>query len=154
MNRINASIYKLALFLGVILAYVVVNDVHVGFWVDTPHASTAVTFDSTPGKDIFNNDAHLDNSQIDYSSTVTDTADPNVTVTDNGDESLTLQIIDEDAPSEMWDALIRMGYRGNPADGCECLTVPDGLIVDAPTYSYTIAHDGIRVEGPENNEDK
>lgn len=149
MGRINASIYKLALFLGVILAYVVVNDVHVGFWVDTPHTSTTVTFDSTPGKDIFNPNAPLDTSQIDYLPTtpVTDDADPNVTVTDNGDGTLRLQIIDEDNPSEMWEALIQEGYRGTPTDHCECLTVPDGLIVDAPTYSYTITHDGIRVEG-------
>lgn len=146
MGKVNASIYKLALFLGVFLAYVVVNDVHVGFWVETPHASITTTIDSTPGKNIFNPDAKLDTSQIDYEDTNFDVMDPNVTVTENANGSLTLQIIDEDAPSEMWDALIRMGYRGTTMDNCECLNVPDGLIVNAPTYSYIITHDGIKVE--------
>src|SRR4051812_7856850 len=141
MNKVNANIYKLALFLGVILAYVVVNDVHVGFWVDTPHSSTAITFDSTPGKNIFNPTARLDTSQIDYELTDFDTSDPNVTLSDNEDGTVRLEILNEDNPGEMWNALIDQGYRGNPTDHCECLTVPDGLTVDAPTYSYTITHD-------------
>src|SRR4051812_46690352 len=128
MNKVNANIYKLALFLGVVLAYVVVNDVHVGFWVDTPHSSTAITFDSTPGKNIFNPTAPLDTSQIDYEPTTTtdfDAQDPNVTLSDNENGTVQLQILDEDNPGEMWTSLIDQGYRGNPADHCECLNVPD-----------------------------
>jgi len=62
MGKVNASIYKVALFLGVLLAYVVVNDVHVGFWVETPHASATVTIDSTPGHNIFNPTAPIDST--------------------------------------------------------------------------------------------
>ena len=66
MGKVNASIYKLALFLGVILAYVVVNDVH---WdmnanIHTPQVSAGVEvqIDSTPGNNIFNPTAPIDST--------------------------------------------------------------------------------------------
>jgi hypothetical protein len=64
MGKVNASIYKVALFLGVFLAYVVVNDVHWHTAIETPQASVEVQLDSTPGHNIFNPDTKLDTSQV------------------------------------------------------------------------------------------
>lgn len=64
MGKINASIYKFALLLGVLLAYVIVNNVHFSTTIDTPNESATIAYDSTPGKNIFNPDATLDTSQV------------------------------------------------------------------------------------------
>lgn len=81
MGKVNASIYKVALFLGVFLAYVIVNDVH---WDMNAHVSNAgvevnAQVDSTPGHNIFNPTAPIDSTdQI----TVTPPADTSTSTDD------------------------------------------------------------------------
>jgi hypothetical protein len=66
MGKVNASIYKVALLFGVLLAYVVVNDVHwdMNASIHTPQVSAGVEvqIDSTPGHNIFNPTAPIDNT--------------------------------------------------------------------------------------------
>lgn len=43
----------------------------------------------------------------------------------------------ETAPSDLWEALMAQGYRGDPTDGREALYVNPGTVIDTPGRTYT-----------------
>jgi hypothetical protein len=53
-----------------------------------------------------------------------------------------VQVADQDTPSVVWDALIEAGYTGDPDDGCECLYVALGKVVEAEVGPFQLGANG------------
>lgn len=62
-----------------------------------------------------------------------------------GQDVLTLGY--DDTPADLWNALRAQGYVGVQGDGCECLYVPVGTVVDVPGGLYLATIDGLMVCG-------